>query len=213
MLAERLHTARSFLRHQLTAWNTGGEGIHSPSLFYLVRMIIYDDNAYYAFDEIERHRAALQRNHPDVRQVSVKTGRLLFRLVNYLSQTQQEPLTIVEAGHAPGMSTWYLSTPTERNIVVCCEKPEDDCPKRVDLVYVAGEPTCEAMLRDCRRLLPRMTNHSILVISGIHRTKESEQVWQAIQAEKQVTSTLDLYSVGIVLFNKHYIRKHYKLRF
>lgn len=213
MLTERLHTARSFLRHQLTAWNTGGEGIHSPSLFYLVRMIIYDDNEYYAFDEIERHRAALQRNCPDVRQVSVKTGRLLFRLVNYLSQTQQEPLTIVETGHEPGMSTWYLSTPSENNVVINCNLPDDDCPKRVDLAYVADEPTCEAMLRDCRRLLPRMTNHSIMVICGIHRSQECELAWQTLQADKQVTSTLDLYSVGVVLFNKHYIRKHYKLRF
>jgi len=176
-------------------------------------MIIYDDNEYYAFNEIEQHRATLEHKHPEVQQVPVKTGRLLFRLVNYLTESEKKPLTIVEAVHEPGMSTWYLSTPSENNVVVNCSRPEDDCPKRVDMAYVAGEPTCEAMLRDCRRLLPSMTNHSIMVIDGIHRTKDCEQAWQAIQALPQVTSTLDLYSVGIVLFNKHYIRKNYKLRF
>lgn len=209
----KIFRLRRLIRHQLTAWNTGGEGIHSPTLFYLVRMIIYDENAYYAFGEIEQHRAALRRSHPDVPQVSAKIGQLLFRLVNYLTETQRKPLTIVEAGHEQGMSTWYLSTPTENNVVVNCNEPEADCPKRVDLAYVAGEPTCEAMLRDCRRLLPSMTNHSIMVIGDIHQTQESEQAWQAIQAMEQVTSTLDLFDVGIVLFNKHYIRKHYRLRF
>ena len=36
------------IKHYLTAWNTGGENIHSPSLFYFVRMILYDKNQYYA---------------------------------------------------------------------------------------------------------------------------------------------------------------------
>ena len=49
-----IHRIMAFLKHRLTAWNTTGEGIHSPYLFELVRFILRDENAYYCFADIER---------------------------------------------------------------------------------------------------------------------------------------------------------------
>ena len=51
-----LYRAKSWLRHQLTAWNTGGEGVHSPYLFEWVRMVMMDTNSYYKWEEIEACR-------------------------------------------------------------------------------------------------------------------------------------------------------------
>ena len=41
-----LHRILAFLKHRLTAWNTTGEGIHSPYLFELVRFVLRDENAF-----------------------------------------------------------------------------------------------------------------------------------------------------------------------
>ena len=53
------HRIWAYVRHRLTAWNTTGEGIHSPYLFRLVRFVLRDENAYYCFADIERRRELL----------------------------------------------------------------------------------------------------------------------------------------------------------
>lgn len=209
----KIFRLRKLIRHQLTAWNTGGEGVHSPTLFYLVRMIVYDDNAYYAYSQIEQQRAALLRRSDVPKPLtSAKTGQLLFRLTNYLGSNSGKALTIVEAGHLPDISSAYLAAPAERNTVLSYETLPRKLPKHADLAYL-HTPDSEAALAMFRQLLPAFSDHSIVVVSGIHCSPQAEQTWQAIQAMQQVTSTLDLFDVGIVLFNRHYIRKHYKLRF
>ena len=61
-----LYRAKSWLRHQLTAWNTGGEGVHSPYLFEWVRMVMMDKNAYYIWGEIERCREKMLRDEREL---------------------------------------------------------------------------------------------------------------------------------------------------
>ena len=50
------------------------------------------------------------------------------------------------------------------------------------------------------------------MIDDIHHSPEMERAWHEIQAMKEVTSTIDCYHVGLVFFNKHYIRKDYRMR-
>lgn len=267
-----LYRAGSYIRHQLTAWHTGGEGIHSPTLFYLVRMILYDDNAYYAYTRIEQQRAALLQSTATVQQVDYGTGsevpqtgtpiatlrrvadiarthletpkiaQLLYRLVNYLGSVEQKPLTVVELGTSFGITTAYLASPSARNTVLTYDGAPDvldiavqvwrplgltnikpvegniddtlpkHCPKRIDLAFVDANHTYDATLRYFRQLLPAMGEHSILVVDDIYHSPEMERAWHDIQAAGQVTSTIDCYHVGLVFFNRHYIRKHYKMR-
>ena len=267
-----LYRLRSYARHKLTAWHTGGEGVHSPALFYVVRMVIYDDNAYYAFPLIERQRARLLHSTAMVQQedygtgarardgalpqvtsccvadiarmhlASPKVGQLLFRLVNHLTATQQEPLTIVELGTSLGITTAYLASPGSRNSVLTFDDAEDASDialdvwrelelkniqpvigsiddtlqtirtKRIDLAYIHDAYTYEATMRFFRQLLPTAGQHSIFVIGGIHHSAEMEHAWLDIQDIGQVTSTIDCYDVGVVFFNKHYMKKHYKIR-
>ena len=61
-----IYRAKSWLRHQLTAWNTGGEGVHSPYLFEWVRMVMMDKNAYYIWGEIERCREKMLRDEREL---------------------------------------------------------------------------------------------------------------------------------------------------
>ena len=271
-VSNALYHARSFARHQLTAWHTGGEGIHSPTLFYVVRMVVYDDNAYYAFPRIEQQRTALLRSTDMVQQVDYGTGaesqrsgtpiatlrrvadiarthlespkiaQLLFRLVNYLGSTLQKPLTIVELGTSLGITTAYLASPAHANIVQTYEGAQEvldvakhvwrelgltniepvignindtlpaHCPKHVDLAYVDANHTYEATLRYFNQLLPAVGEKSIVVVDDIHHSQEMERAWRAIQAEPQVTSTVDCYHAGLVFFNPHYIRKHFRIR-
>ena len=85
-------------------------------------------------------------------------------------------------------------------------------PKSVDVAYIDANHTYEATTRYFRQLLPAAKQHSIYVIDDIHHSPQMEQAWQEIQQMEQVTSTIDCYHIGLVFFNKHYIRKHYRMR-
>ena len=244
--------------------------MHSPTLFYIVRMVMYDDNAYYAFPRIEQQRKALLHSTATIRQHDYGTGahadsgsattvrrvayiarthlespkiaQLLYRLVNHLTTTQRRPLIIVELGTSLGITTAYLAAPSVKNNVQTYEGAEEvlevaeqvwrtlkltniepilgnidqtlpkHCPKQIDLAYIDANHTYEATVRYFRQLLPHIGSHAIVVVDDIHHSPEMERAWHEIQTVKQVTSTIDCFHTGLVFFNPHYIRKHYKMR-
>lgn len=148
--ADAAYRLWSYARHWLTAWHTGGEGIHSPYLFYWVRHCLYDENQYYAFGAIERQRGGMLRSDKKVTVTDYGTGKgnaavrrvrdiaasslekpknaqTLFRLVQFLgdrewnSRPQEAGLNILELGTSLGITTAYLASPSARNRVVTLE--------------------------------------------------------------------------------------------
>lgn len=141
----------AYLRHFFTSWNTGGEGVHSPYLFYLVKMLMYDKNAYYCFDAIEQCRLEMlqskqmlvvmdygtgaigaadtyQRSVENIARHSLESpqmGQLLFRFAVYLGQEARRPLEIVELGTSFGITTAYLASAHSRNRVVTFEGSDE----------------------------------------------------------------------------------------
>ena len=317
-----LYRAKSWLRHQLTAWNTGGEGVHSPYLFEWVRMVMMDKNAYYIWGEIERCREKMLRDERelefvdygsaiksrslengseaayslefrDVRRVcdiarrslaKRKYAEMLFRLVNWLGRPlgpspalpsregvpspsrggigdetledrkgltivelglEFRGLTIVELGTSLGVTTAYLAAADSRNKVVTFEGCEAVATiakenwKRLNISNiecVVGELTIDSLqfavgsLRGidvafidanhtyastCEyfNVLADMTHEkSVIVVDDIHYSEEMERAWKEICGDERVTSTIDLYQMGLVFFDKHYWKRNYKMR-
>lgn len=139
-----IYRVREYIKHYLTAYNTRGEGIHSPSLFYLVSMIINDQLSYYVWNDIEQRRRAMilwdktidvtdygtGNNRPSQRQIcniakhsleKANNAQALFRIINYLSEQYKRPLTIVELGTSLGITTAYLATPNKKNRIFTFE--------------------------------------------------------------------------------------------
>lgn len=132
----------SFLKHRLCAWNTGGEGIHSPSLFYMVRFLFPRQHRYYIWSDIEKRREAMLQT-PDiihitdygtgtdstlqVKQIARKhlesraTGELFFKLIVHLRHEINRPLNIVELGTSLGLTTAYLAAADKTNRVLTFE--------------------------------------------------------------------------------------------
>lgn len=133
-----LYRFSSAVCHALTARNSKGEGIHSPYLFELVRMVLYDTHPYYFFAPVEQRRYAMlhaskrvdctdygtggkhgmrrQRLVSDIARTSLEPpmwGQTLFRLTNWLGHQARgqgrEGLHIVELGTSLGITTAYLA--------------------------------------------------------------------------------------------------------
>lgn len=263
-----LRRVLSYLWHFLSAWNTTGEGIHSPYLFELVRFVLRDRNAYYCFSDIERRREMLlscrdvldyvdygsagtpEGKHIERRVCDIARGHLeraevaqmLFRLVNFIGDHGGRPLEILELGTSLGVTTAYLAAVDSRNRVVTLEGSEDvlrvaadvwkalnienieshqgniddtlySCARgQLDIVYVDANHTYEATLRYVQFLLPRMTEKGVIAVDDIHYSAEMEQAWEALKADDRVTTSMDLYHVGLLFVDPHYLKRHYKIR-
>ena len=295
-----LYRVSSWLKHQLTARNTGGHGVHSPYLFEWVRMVMSDKNTYYVWDEIEeirqemlkdtrelefvdygsggplptspsKGRSANMRRVCDIAKGSLarrKDAQLLARLVGWLGRPlltspsrggigdeaseDRKGLTIVELGTSLGVTTAYLAAMDSRNKVVTYE----GCPavaevaranweklglsniacvvgeitvdslqltvdslqfavdrlSGIDVAFIDANHTCEATLTYFNALASRVHEKSVVVVDDIHYNEDMEKAWKAICADERVTTTMDLYRMGLVFFDKHYWRKHYKMR-
>ncbi len=262
------HRFFAYLRHIFCAWNTTGEGIHSPYLFELVRFVLRDENAYYCFADIERRRELLlacqevldvtdfgsagspegklvQRRVCDIAKTHLerpKIGQLLFRLVNFIAQHEKRPLEIIELGTSLGVTTAYLASADSRHRVLTLEGSEavlrvaqgvwralrleniewqqgniDDtlykCAReKLDLAYVDANHTFEATMRYVRFLLPRMNEKGVIVVDDIHHSEQMEQAWAALKDDARVTTSMDLYHVGLLFVDPHYLKRHYRIR-
>lgn len=260
----------SYVGHQFRSWNTGGEGIHSPYLFYLVRMLIYDENRFYCWRDIEARRRKILAskqmvevtdygtgnqtdNHrciADIARTSLERPRvaqILFRLVSYLGHVQQRPLRIVELGTSLGITTAYLAMPDSRNHVETYEGSSalldiaqegweelgihnidviegniDDtlllgarnthARESIDVAYIDANHTKQATLRYFDHLAKSKRSSSIFVLDDIHHSREMAEAWRQICQREDVTTTMDLYHIGLVFFDKQYLKRHYKLR-
>ena len=259
----------TYIRHVLTAWNTGGEGIHSPYLFYLVRFLFYDDNTYYIYKDIEYRRSCMlrapkvirtedygtghycERSVMEIAKTSLecpKVGQLFFRLIHYLSREAGRPLQIAELGTSLGITTAYLAAPYSRNHVwsyegaheiaqlakknwealglhnihlvegnidetlsVSSARGQNAIPYW-DFVFIDANHTYEATKRYVMHFIPLLNEKSIIALDDIHYSAEMERAWQEMKALPEVTTSMDLYHVGLLFFDKHYIHRHYKLR-
>ena len=279
-----LYRVGSYLKHQLTARHTGGHGIHSPYLFEWVRMVMADDNSYYAWAKIEEIREQLLRDEREVTFVDYGSGRalssspadankrlvkdiakgslaqkkyaqMLARLVRwlgsanpqYLSKRKEDRgLNIVELGTSLGVTTAYLATMNkgdkvltfegcnavaeiakenwkllEINNIECHvgEVTEEslrlavvDLQGGLDVAFIDANHTYEGTKSYFNVLAEKVHEKTVIVVDDIHYNQAMEKAWMEICADERVTSTMDLYQIGMVFFDKHYWKRNYKIR-
>lgn len=232
MMENLLYRAKTYIKHVLTAWNTRGENIHSPYLFYLVDKIIYDNNAYYAWGRIESLR---------IERKNTRVEKLLFRLAQHLSHEAEHNIDIVEVAETDIFTTAYLALADERSHVTTYASntaQADEAEKiwkklalrnihlirdnadsmirkdkwKIDLAFIHNTNSYETTMRYYNILGARAHEKTILVIEDIHHNKDTESAWQEICSRHEVTTTMDLYHVGLVFFDPHYLRRNFKLR-
>ena len=272
-----LYRLESWVRHLLTARNTGGHGVHSPYLFEWVRMVMDDKNSYYVWAAIERVREQMlvdermidfvdygsgqlstdncqlktesidRRKVCDIAKKSLakkKYAQMLARLVNWMGDRVMDNgkgLTIVELGTSLGVTTAYLAAMDAKNTVltyegceavaavakenwkrlglknITCRVGKIDAEalaeelSRVDVAFVDANHTYAGTRMYVNILLEKMHEKSVLVIDDIHHSREMEKVWQEICADDRVTTSMDLYQMGLVFLDKNYWKRHYKM--
>lgn len=72
-----------------------------------------------------------------------------------------------------------------------------------------GSEECLDLFTQCLR---KKNNGSIFVFTNIHGKPDTTQTWKKIRVNKNVQVTMDLYNLGIVLFNPELEKRNYVLR-
>jgi protein-L-isoaspartate O-methyltransferase len=262
----------SWVKFHLTAWNTGGEGVHSPYLFEWVRMVMSDKHSFYGWSAIEDCRKAMLRDNRELSFVDYGSGavdmrgrksvrricdiargsltkqcyaQMLSRLVNWLGgqlRDEDKGLTIVELGTSLGVTTAYMAAMDSRNRVVTfegceavadvakenwkalnmknieCRVGEIDVTKlgedieQVDVAFIDANHTYVHTCEYFKVLANKVHEKSVIVVDDIHHSEEMERAWKEICADERVTSTMDLYQMGLVFFDPHYWKRNYIMR-
>ena len=84
--------------------------------------------------------------------------------------------------------------------------------ERIDLAFVDANHTYEATMRYADFLLNRLTEKGILVLDDIHYSEQMERAWSELKADPRVTTSMDLYHVGLLFVDTHYLKRHYRIR-
>ncbi|MCL2650359.1 MAG: hypothetical protein FWD60_04930 [Candidatus Azobacteroides sp.] len=167
---------------------------------------------------------------------SDKYGALLFRLVNFL-----QCKSVLQVGASTGIMSAYMATPRKDMQCVVLEDREKLIPiirkqcNALELNNVRIEQgeyisTVENVLKEqeyfdmvflntarnpglTQNILGKHIKTRFLIIDGIRRNKKTKALWQTVMDNPHAKITIDLYYLGIALFESKFYKKHYKAHF
>ena len=219
-----------------------GFGVHSPFVFDLITKVIGEDEcAYYSYDDIEllRKQLSLQAEYKHA-AIRPKLGALLFRLANHFKPknilqigTRTGLSTLYLTLYASHLRCITLEEDpafepiAKQGFAKLAHDPIDmrvggyseSLPRalkdmsKVDFLFINTLPGTyddKALLLAC---LEHLHKDSVLVLMGIQSDKRMHALWEELVASPSVTVSLDLFVMGIVLFNKGLHKKNYLVYF
>ncbi|HEY0271992.1 MAG TPA: class I SAM-dependent methyltransferase [Chitinophaga sp.] len=84
----------------------------------------------------------------------------------------------------------------------------------LDWVFIDGNHRAAPTMAYFDACLPRVHDDTVLIFDDIHWTPDMEKAWAYIQSHPQVTTTIDLFFIGLVFFKKDIqTKQHYVLRY
>ena len=84
---------------------------------------------------------------------------------------------------------------------------------KIDILFLDANHCCEAVLNYFEQCIAKIHNNTILIIDDIYWSKDMAQAWEMIKKHEKVSSTIDLFQLGIVFFYTDLPKKHYRMRF
>jgi predicted O-methyltransferase YrrM len=98
------------------------------------------------------------------------------------------------------------------NIDLTLPRVLNDCSK-LDLIFIDANHRMPAIYNYFEQCLTKINNESVIIIDDIYWSDEMGKAWEMIKNHPRVTTTFDLFQLGIVFFRSDLHKKHYKLRY
>lgn len=206
-----------------------GYGVHSPSDFFLITFVIYEQWPFYAYSVLHGLRKRVE-HLPHYRE---KVDKLLLRLVNYL-----QPSHLFEIGTGSGLSTCYMAAGNVKMAVTSwdskvAEEVKQPVPATQAVCYCQGgvDEACEAwkklspskvmvhiahtsLYKEAYEQLVSMADSKTCFVIGTPYADEAKKKWwKEVIADPRTGVTFDLYDIGLVFFDKQRVKEHRVVNF
>ncbi|WP_341840879.1 O-methyltransferase [Chitinophaga caseinilytica] len=168
-----------------------------------------------------------------------KFGQLFYRLVQYL-----DAKNVLELGTSLGLSTAYMASAgaTVHTIEGCPNIAAlakmnfsslglenvrqhtgnfDNELRGVlqnmpnpDIMYIDGNHREEPTVRYFEESLPFLRPNSIVIFDDVHWTEGMERAWETVKSHPSVTTTIDLFFIGIAFVSPDFkAKQHFTIKF
>lgn len=199
-----------------------GYGVQSPSEFFFVTQVLKEHLPYYAYAYLETIAAEEKCNKKHLKD--------LFRITNHHS-----PSNCIAIGSVPAACAISTARPSVEKYCITdnainkesreflahhnCKALEGKTTELLEatlkelggvgMVYIGNYKEYAELLETALRYT---NGESIIVVEGIHRNKEVQKWWKSIVESTETVVTYDLYSYGLLYFNKERRKQHYTLK-
>lgn len=235
-------TLKEKIKYRLKLGHHKGFGIHSPYLYRLISFVLEERYPYYCYDKVESIRKLFKKEvkyfHRNDK-TDARCGQLLFRLIldaqfkillelgtstgfesQYMALANQKAkcISITKSVELAEVVQKYKEKLGLKNIELKILKPDETVEKTInelgtlDFVFFdesIGNLNVIDLFEQC---FSRRNNGSIFVLNKIHIDYEMKKVWEKIQMYPEVRVTIDLYDMGIVIFNPELEKYNYVIR-
>lgn len=172
--------------------------------------------------------------------IQPKYGQLIFRTINYLKLTNLLELgtslgistayiastsskahcvTLEGCEHTANIAMNTFINLNLQNIQIITGNIDNTIHtalnefNEIDFVFVDANHSYDATLKYFDIIVPKLSKNAVVIFDDIYWSNEMKHAWQVIKAKKQVTSTIDLFQIGICFFNPDLTKKNYKMLF
>lgn len=181
----------SYAAFWLKASNSKGHGMHSPFVFSLIEHVLNDDRYFYGYQLIK-----------PTNSLSIKNAQLLFRIINHF---HHQKIFIVDSNSFTNYS--YLSNHQNTVQVI---KNLYQLTTTFDCLFINDGSVFTDNEVD---LFVQLSNESSFIIINNISTGNNN-LWLQLQQHHTTTASINLFSLGIILFNQDFkIKQHFSVRF
>ena len=85
--------------------------------------------------------------------------------------------------------------------------------KKFDFIFFDANHREEATIRYFEQCLPSINNETIFVFDDINWSEGMKQAWSQIKNHPSVTTSIDLFFLGIIFFRKELSKEDFVIRF
>ncbi len=84
----------------------------------------------------------------------------------------------------------------------------------LDLAFLDGNHRYQPTINYFNEVLKKSNEHTIIILDDVHWSQEMEQAWEEVKQHPQVTMTIDLFFIGIVLLRRDFkVKQDFVVRF
>ncbi|MEA4841398.1 MAG: hypothetical protein VB110_10390 [Bacteroidales bacterium] len=239
-MAHHFYQLKEVIRYRINARHHKGFGIHSPYLFHLITSVIQGKYPFYCFETIESLRKELN-NKPTCfnQQKKTHSGQIIFRIIQdakfktllelgtssgietqYMIFANQKArcISITDSAESAAIARKGFQIQGLEQIELHLLKPKEmpeiliDKLENLDFVLfnqISDPQKYQDLFQKC---LCKRNNGSIFVFMNMHESPGKTQAWENIRAHQDVQVSIDLFNLGIILFNPEVEKKKYVIR-